>query len=135
SVLLSVICYAVFALFAFYVSEYYHYENNIIGSGFVKFLFISFFIAFAYSIKMISLKIIGFILNYEKPVAAYIFNLFLINNVLGMTLLPFLITLTYFDFPYTEYLLMTSFAMLVLFYVYRLITAISICVSTSHHTF
>ncbi|MEO8147084.1 MAG: DUF4271 domain-containing protein [Bacteroidia bacterium] len=133
SVLLSVICYAVLALFAFYVSEHYHYENDLIGSGFARFLFISLFIAFAYSLKMISLKIFGFIFNCEKPVAAYIFNLFLINNVLGMALLPLLIILAYFDFPYSNYLLMSAIAIVALFYLYRLIKGVVIWTGITHY--
>lgn len=132
SVLLSVICYGVLAMFAYFISVKFNYQNSFIGTGFVKFLFISFSIAFAYSLKMISLKIIGFILNFEKPVAAYIFNLFLINNVLGMVLLPLLIILTYFNFPYSQYLLFASIAMVALFFIYRIIKGIIICTSATH---
>jgi hypothetical protein len=132
SVLLSVICYLVLALFVFKVSQYYHYENSYIGVGFVKFLFISLFIALIYSLKMIVLKILGFIFHFDKPVAAYIFNLFLINNVLGMVLLPILIIITYFEFAYSDFLLSATIALVALFYIYRLLKGIIIWTGSSH---
>lgn len=132
SVLLSVICYAVLALFVYKISDYFNYQSDFIGTGFVKFLFISLFIALGYSLKMIVLKMLGFIFNFEKPVAAYIFNLFLINNVLGMLLLPILITITYFNVQYVGYLLITSIILVGLFYLYRLIKGIVIWLNAGH---
>lgn len=133
SVLLSVICYAVLAMFTFKVSEYYNYNNSLIGQGFAKFLFIAIFIALAYSLKMIALKIFGFIFNYDKPVASYIFNLFLINNVLGIVLLPMLIILTYFNFQYIEYILYISISIVILFFLYRLIKGIIIWTNVTRY--
>jgi hypothetical protein len=130
SILLSVICYLVFALFTYKVTQYYQYDNQYIGKAFAKFLFISIFIAISYSIKMISLKIFGYIYNYEKPAASYIFNLFLVNNVLGIVLLPLLILLTYFNNNYFLILLNFSLALIILFFLYRILKGILIWTST-----
>jgi hypothetical protein len=133
SILLSVICYVVLALFAFKVSDYYEYHNTVIGNGFSRFLFIALFIALAYSLKMIALKIFGFIINKDKPVASYIFNLFLINNVLGIVLLPILLILTYVNFQYSAYMLFGAIGIVMLFFLYRLFKGILIWTSVSHY--
>lgn len=129
SILLSVICYLVFALFTYKITQFYNYENQYMGQGFIKFLFIAIFIGITYSVKMISLKLFGSIFNYEKPTVSYIFNLFLINNVLGIVLLPLLIVLTYFNSVYFIYLLKLCIAIIISFYIYRLIKGVLIWTS------
>lgn len=129
SILLSVICYLVFALFTYKITQFYNYENQYVGQGFIKFLFIAIFIGISYSVKMITLKLFGNIFNYEKPTVSYIFNLFLINNVLGIVLLPLLIILTYFNSDYFIYILKLCIAIIILFYLYRLIKGVLIWTS------
>lgn len=129
SILLSVICYLVFALFTYKITQFYNYENQYVGQGFIKFLFIAIFIGISYSVKIITLKLFGNIFNYEKPTVSYIFNLFLINNVLGIVLLPLLIILTYFNSDYFIYILKLCIAIIILFYLYRLIKGVLIWTS------
>lgn len=133
SILLSVICYIVLALFVYEVGDYYDYHNSLIGHGFARFLFIAFFISLAYSLKMIALKIFGFIINQDKPVASYIFNLFLINNVLGIVLLPILLILTYLDLKNPEYVLYGAISLVILFFLYRIFKGIYIWTSASRY--
>lgn len=133
SILLSVIGYVVLALFTYKISQHYNYQNQYMGKGFAKFLFISIFIGMTYSIKMISLKMFGALFNVEKPVASYIFNLFLINNVLGIVILPLLILLTYSNLNYSNYILYFSVVIILLFFAYRLIKGIVIWTSTSRN--
>ncbi len=133
SILLSVIGYVVLALFAYKVSQHFNYQNQYMGKGFAKFLFIAIFIGMTYSIKMISLKMFGVLFNYEKPVASYIFNLFLINNVLGIVILPLLILLTYSNPQYSNYILYFSVGIILLFLMYRLLKGILIWTSINRY--
>src|SRR5689334_14416546 len=48
-----------------------------------------------YSFKFLLLKGLGFVFNVEKEMATYIFNIFLINNMLGLVLIPIAVLLSF----------------------------------------
>jgi hypothetical protein len=93
--LMSVLFYFVLALFLYQVSVFYHWEIPVMGTGFTRFFFLLLAIALAYSIKLLTLKSAGSLYGADRPVATYIFNIFLINNMLGLLLLPVVILIAY----------------------------------------
>lgn len=131
SILLSIICYLVLALFAYKGSLYFQVENTYLGKGFALFLAIALFIAIAYSVKMIVLKFLGGLFYINKPVTAYIFNLFLINNVLGIVLIPVIIFFAYLP-VYTDILLYSGLIIVLLFYIYRLVKGMISWTGSTH---
>ncbi|HQV00973.1 MAG TPA: DUF4271 domain-containing protein, partial [Bacteroidia bacterium] len=130
SILLSVICYVVLALFAYNAVIYFHIENRYLGNGFALFLSIAIIIALSYSVKMIVLKALGSIFYFNKPVTAYIFNIFLINNVLGIVLIPFIILGTYLT-ANNNLILFAGLALVIIFFIYRLVKGMLLWTGTN----
>lgn len=129
SILLSVIFYFTASLFLFQVSEFFQWDNPLMAEGFSRYIIFALFLAMAYSVKMIFLKIFGGIFNADRQVAAYIFNIFLINNILGMFLLPVIIILAFVDFYAIQYVMYAALAAAAGCYAYRLARGVSIGLS------
>jgi hypothetical protein len=126
SVMLSIMFYLVSALFLYQVSVAFEWQNRWLTNGFSRLIVFAFFIAFAYSAKMILLKLIGYILDIDKSVATYIFNIFLMNNILGIVLLPLVIIIAYVSTPFTYFIFWTAIGIIAGTFIYRLIRGISI---------
>jgi len=126
SVMLSIMYYLVAALFMYQLSVEYEWRNAWLTDGFSRLIIFAFFIAFAYSAKMILLKITGYVLNIDKPVASYIFNIFLMNNILGIALLPLVIIIAYVSTPHTYIVFWTALLIVCSTFCYRLIRGIAI---------
>ena len=126
SVMLSIMYYLVAALFLYQVSVEFNWQNVWLTDGFSRLIIFAFFIAFAYSIKMIVLKIVGYVLDIDKPVASYIFNIFLMNNILGIALLPLVIMIAYVSTPYTNIIFRAAILIIVATYCYRLFRGVAI---------
>jgi hypothetical protein len=126
SILLSVMFYFTASLFLYQVSEFFGWSNPIMAEGFSRYIIFALFLAMVYSVKMVFLKIFGSIFNADRQVAAYIFNIFLINNVLGIFLLPVIIILAFVDFSLIQYVFYGALAVITCCYAYRLIRGVSI---------
>ena len=129
SVTLSISSYFVLALLLFKIADFYNYSNPLAGEGIVRFLFIALFVSLAYSVKMILLKIAGYVLKIDKPVAAYIFTIFLSNNVIGVILIPFLIIISYAQLPFIGYFYYGCIAIALTGLFYRWVKGIVISLS------
>lgn len=121
SVMLSILFYLESALFLYQVSVAFQWSNALLTDGFSRLIIFAFIIAFAYSFKMILLKLLGYLLDFDKPVASYIFNIFLMNNILGIVLLPIVIIIAYVSNPYTHLILIGALLIIGSTYVYRLV--------------
>ena len=121
SIMLSFIFYFIAALFVYQVSIHFNWDFPFLNEGFLRFIVISLLIAFAYSFKMILLKGLGELFRLDRPVATYIFNIFLINNILGLFLLPVVITVAYIVTDSTEMVIYTGIALVVMSFIYRLV--------------
>jgi hypothetical protein len=95
SVLLTIIFNLVFSLFLYKVSTFFEWNPDYLGSGFNRFLVFALAVSFIYTIKLLTLKVIGNIFKIDKAIAVYIFNIFLINNLLGIALIPVLIFVSF----------------------------------------
>lgn len=62
---------------------------------FTSFLLVAACVLIIYSIKIMSLKIIGFIFDNQQAASEYTFTIFLVNQILGIGLLPVIIFIAY----------------------------------------
>src|SRR5207237_2907846 len=82
SLLLNFIFYAVAALLVYFLSLQYDWHISVLNKEFIRFLFIAMLIAAVYFLKFIVLKTAGWVFNLQREMITYIFNIFLINNLL-----------------------------------------------------
>jgi hypothetical protein len=83
SILMSFVFYLTGSLFIYQVSVFFNWDYPFLGEGFLRFLVVCLIVAFAYSFKMVLLKAMGEVFELDRPVASYIFNIFLIFFVSG----------------------------------------------------
>jgi hypothetical protein len=120
SVLLNVVFYMVGALFLFFISAYSHWDISGLDFGFSRFVFFILLVSGVYTLKLIILKFCGYIFGLDREMAAYIFNIFLVNSVLGMVLLPFIGLLAFADWPPTLWIIRASVTVILAAFAYRL---------------
>lgn len=98
TVLLNIIFYGIAALLFYQVSIFYEWESPLLSRGIFRFFIFAIFVAAFYSIKMIAIKFLGGLFKIDRPASVYLFSIFLINNVLGMVLLPLVALVSYVNF-------------------------------------
>jgi len=123
SIIMSFIFYLTASLFIYQISIFFKWDYPFLAEGILRFLVICLIVAFTYSFKMVLLKGLGEIFNIDKPVATYIFNIFLINNMLGLMLLPVVITTAYVVTDSTWYAMYTGVAIVIISFIYRMVRA------------
>lgn len=126
SLILSIISYLLMGLFLYQASIYLHWDMGFIQGGLMRFALFSVVIASAYSVKMIALRFLSAVFDMEKPVALYIFNIFLMVMMVGLLLLPVNILLAYAPSSLRWWILLISAALIALLFLYRLVRAIGI---------
>ena len=126
SLILSVIAYFVSGLFVYQVSIIMSWSHPLLPGGFNRFILFALIIALAYSIKMIFLRFLSVVFKVEKPVATYIFNIFLVNMVIGLLLFPAIILVAYLPSDYRYYIVIIILILLAALLMYRLARAIGI---------
>ncbi len=120
SVILSVLYNVVAALLLYIISVHYDWSFGIIGSGFLRFLFMALLVSIALATKFVVLKICGYLFNHDKETASYIFNIFLINNLLGIMLIPFIALMAFSQAISLSILVKLAVILLIITYLYRL---------------
>lgn len=126
SLILSIISYMLMGLFLYQISIFLDWDMGVLQGGLVRFVFLSLSVAVAYSVKMILLRFLSTVFDLEKPVALYIFNVFLMIMMIGLLLLPINILLAYGPLQYRYWILLISVGIITLLFVYRLVRAIGI---------
>lgn len=126
SLILSIISYMLMGLFLYQLSIFWAWDMGNLQGGLLRFVFLSLSVAIAYSIKMISLRFLSSVFEIEKPVALYIFNIFLMIMMIGLLLLPINILLAYGPIQYRPWLVHVTLSIIALLFLYRIIRAIGI---------
>lgn len=126
SLILSIISYMLMGLFLYQISILLDWDMGVLQGGLMRFVFLSLSVAIAYSVKMILLRFLSTVFDLEKPVALYIFNVFLMIMMIGLLLLPINILLAYGPLQYRYWILLVAVGIIALLFVYRLIRAIVI---------
>ncbi|MBK9637512.1 MAG: DUF4271 domain-containing protein [Bacteroidetes bacterium] len=126
SLILSIISYMLMGLFLYQISVFLNWGMGVLQGGLMRFVFLSLSVAIAYSVKMIILRFLSTVFDLEKPVALYIFNVFLMIMMIGLLLLPINILLAYGPSQYRQWILSIAVWIIALLFLYRLVRAIGI---------
>ncbi|HVA98401.1 MAG TPA: DUF4271 domain-containing protein [Bacteroidia bacterium] len=94
SILLSLIFILASALFVFQANTAYHFLF-LKEKGIELYFIICACIVIIYSIKLITVAFIGFVLNIKKEISEYILTIFMFNETLGLLLIPVVIAIAY----------------------------------------
>lgn len=126
SLILSIISYMLMGLFLYQLSIFWSWDMGNLQGGLLRFVFLSLSVAIAYSFKMITLRFLSSVFEIEKPVALYIFNIFLMIMMVGLLLLPINILLAYGPIEFRPWLVHVTLGIIALLFLYRIIRAIGI---------
>jgi len=103
--------------------------NRYFGSGFFKtsdllFVFQGFLVlSFLVFIRVFVMRLIAFIFNKSDLILGFLYHFFIFNKVLGLVLIPFLITIPYTKGLTQEIIVYTGISIVILVYLFRLIRA------------
>ena len=131
SVYLSIVFNLIIALLLYRISVHYNWRLGDIGMGFGRFVFFLILVSATYAIKFLVLKICGWLFEQEREMATYMFNIFLINNILGMALLPFICVFAYNQKLAVSGLLIIPFAFIAISFGWRIFRGIQLGLSIS----
>jgi hypothetical protein len=131
SIMLSVVFYLSASLLIYTTSVHYNWKIIGISTGFIRYLFIAVLIAIIYLIKFFILRISGWLFDINKETTVYLFNVSLINNMLGMALIPILAIDVFFGMGSINWLLTLAVILVAAAYIYRLIRGIIIGIGAS----
>ena len=102
--------------YGFYVLKYLTHNNKTIQSisPFVVLTSIVLVIVIVYSLRYLSLRFVGWIFNIEGIAENYTFNIFLVNKILSVILLPFTMILAWGTGQWVQVALFLSFIIIAL---------------------
>ncbi|MBK6640983.1 MAG: DUF4271 domain-containing protein [Bacteroidetes bacterium] len=135
SILMSFIFYLTASLFIYQIIDFFKWSNPLISDGLLRFILICLAVAFTYSFKMVLLKGLGEVFGIDKPVATYIFNIFLINNILGIALIPIVVGIAYVATVSTALVAWIGVGLVIIAFIYRLVRAFSIWLTLNRVSF
>lgn len=120
SILLALTFNIIAALFLYLLSLEIGWNLGGIGNGFNRFAFFITIVSAIYTFKFLILKIIGWLFDLDREMATYIFNIFLINNVLGLILIPIVALMAYNPLIEAHFLANLSLWLIVVAFGYRI---------------
>lgn len=104
-------------LYTWFLLTYYFFTNE--PYNYKILLFCTAAIGLIYITKFCVLKFIGWITEMKTAVNTYIFIIFLINKIVGVTLIPFIIFLAFAPVQYFKTIVILSFIVLIIFFIMR----------------
>lgn len=135
SLILSVISYLLAGMFLYQVSMHYNWQATYLQKGLLRFGLMAVAIAMAYSTKMVLLRFLSVVFGQERPVALYIFNIFLMLMMVGLVLLPVNILLAFAPSFMREGIIIGALIILGVMFTYRLLRATGIWVGIPGFSF
>ena len=126
TVYLTLLFYLIASLFLYELSFRLDWNISFAGNGFPRFLFFTILVSFVYALKFLILKCCGWLFDHDREFSSYLFNIFIINNALGMLLFPLIIILAFNRTINPVWLFNGSLVLISLGYVYRLARGILI---------
>jgi hypothetical protein len=134
SALLSVVFNLTAALLLYLISIHYGWTMDGIGTGFIRFMIFALLVSAVYAGKFVLLKFFGWLFGLQREMSAYIFNVFLINNVLGIFLLPVIALLAFSGYMNAGWVFVLCISIIAMAYVYRVVRGFIIALSGGTHT-
>ena len=100
---------------------FHHFKFTPVDNFWLMYLYCCIGLSIIYTVKFVGLKICGWLFNMRQAADSYIFIVFIINKVIGFSVLPFIILLAFTDGNvYTVSLILSLFSIGAL-YLYRFI--------------
>ncbi len=130
SVLLNIVFNLVAAMFLYFISLHYNWSLGGMSTGFNRYIFFTLLVSTAYTLKFLVLKICGYLFQLNHEMSAYLFNTFLINNVLGIILIPMAALLAFSATVNTQWVIWFSLCLVVAGFIYRIIRGLSVGISS-----
>lgn len=130
TVYLSLLYYLIAALFLYVLSLHVGWDLGFIGKGFPRFLFFTIVVSAVYAIKFLVLKFCGWLFDLDRELTIYLFNIFIINNVVGMLIFPAIVVLAFQPFVAGDWIWKSCLVLTGFFYVFRLFRGVQIGIST-----
>ncbi len=120
SIVMDVIFCISFGLYLYFLLGHIHNKNWITSypAGFILFGFILLFILI-YAIRFLFLKFTGWVFHIREITDSYTFNIFLINKILGLALVPFTIILAFGEGQWVQASLFVSLLVTALLFLNR----------------
>lgn len=126
SVMLNIVFNLVAALFLYFASIHFSWSMGGMHAGFNRYLFFVLIVSAAYALKFLVLKICGYLFQVSREMAAYLFNIFLINNVLGMLLIPMVALLAFSNTISTTWIMTLSLFFAAAAFIYRIVRGLAL---------
>ncbi|MBE7171060.1 MAG: DUF4271 domain-containing protein [Williamsia sp.] len=108
-------------IFASFVMLYHQYHTELPLWRLMLYSVLA--LASVYLVKLIVLKIVGWIFGIQEAVNTYIFVVYSINKLIGIFLVPFVVLLAFSERRVSQLLITLSCIMIVLLFLYRYIVA------------
>lgn len=119
SLLLNILFILTGGIYVAYLANYY---NVFQGTGFGwLLLYGAAGLAAIYLVKLIVLKITGWVFNIKDATETYTFIVFLVNKLIGITLIPFLLFMAFSQREVVKVAVTLSYVIILFFFLYRYI--------------
>lgn len=99
----------------------HHYRFTPFNNFWLMYLYCCGGLSVIYLVKFVGLKICGWLFNMQQAADAYVFIVFIINKVIGISLLPFLIMLAFTEGTIHTVSLILSWCCIAALFLYRFI--------------
>jgi hypothetical protein len=129
SVMLNVSFSIVAAGFIYLLSIHYDWALDGMDTGFIRFIFFTLVVSAVFTLKFLVLRFCGYLFNLGREMSTYIFNVFIINNLLGMFLIPVVALILFGNIPGNSTLHFIALGLASVAYLYRIGRGILIAVS------
>lgn len=129
SVMLNVSFSIVAASFIYLLSIHYDWSLDGMDTGFIRFVFFALIVSAVFTLKFLVLRFCGYLFNLGREMSTYIFNVFIINNLLGLVLIPVVALILFGNIPGTSTLIFIALGLASVAYLYRIGRGILIAVS------
>jgi hypothetical protein len=119
SLLLNFLFVVVGGIYASFILRYYHF--NPVGNMYLLMVYSALALALIYAAKFLTLKLLGWIFNIQEATDLYIFIVFMVNKVLGMSLIPIIVLMAFTDINGLKLIVNISYILVALAFFYRYI--------------
>jgi hypothetical protein len=111
-----------------FVSEMFSFFNlpAISKNASISYLIIAVFIIIAYLVKVIIIKLFGYIFETNKEASAYILMVYLFGNTLGLAILPLVISIAFIKQVSPSFFIYTGIFIIIAFIIARIIRGLVI---------
>lgn len=120
SVMLNVTFSIIAASYIYLVSVHYGWQMDGMGTGFIRFVFLALIVSAAFTVKFLVLRFCAFLFNLGREMSTYIFNIFIINNLLGIALVPFVALILFGNSFNSTVLIIVAVSVIGIAWLYRI---------------